>query len=561
MSKKLSSLILCLVLALALPLPAWAANQVHNMDIQALIYEDGSMYIVQNWEGSFDEGTECYIPMNGPDYLTISELKVSDENGAYETLSDWNINWSFEEKAGKCGINYTDSGYEICFGIGHYGHNRYAIEYKLDNVVAGYSDKDGVNFRFVNEQMNTTPSDVTVEIRLADGTPITDEIADIWGFGFEGKVGFADGGLVAYTESPLSAENHVTIMFALNKGILSPSRQEAGSFEEVQEKAFQGSDYDDVDDGEITLIGVLVTLFCFAIPIAFIIGIKKLKKKIAEKKRQRFSQRFGYFRDIPNEGNLSATYALGRMFDICEDGAILATGMLRLIQLGCLSPVEVQQVTFMGRTKETVNLQLMGSQHEQMDEYDEYLYTVLEAAAGADGILQARELERFASQKDTLLRAYIEKHDSRGRAYLSQKHCLIRWNTPAKLKDLTPAGEKELGELMGLKRYLEDFSLIAERNLKEIPIWRELLSYAMLLGIADKVAEQMRELYPELTLELDDYIQTINTAYSYHYLLYTNMKNAEYEREQAKRSGGGGGFTSLGGGGGSIGGSSSGGTR
>lgn len=284
MSKKLSSLILCLVLALALPLPAWAANQVHTMDIQALIYEDGSMYIVQNWEGSFDEGTECYIPMNGPDYLTISELKVSDENGAYETLSDWNINWSFEEKAGKCGINYTDSGYEICFGIGHYGHNRYAIEYKLDNVVAGYSDKDGVNFRFVNEQMNTTPSDVTVEIRLADGTPITDEIADIWGFGFEGKVGFADGGLVAYTESPLSAKNHVTIMFALNKGILSPSRQEAGSFEEVQEKAFQGSDYDDVDDGEITLIGVLVTLFCFAIPIAFIIGIKKLKKKIAEKK-------------------------------------------------------------------------------------------------------------------------------------------------------------------------------------------------------------------------------------------------------------------------------------
>jgi hypothetical protein len=34
------------------------------------------------------------------------------------------------------------------------------------------------------------------------------------------------------------------------------------------------------------------------------------------------------------------------------------------------------RVTYMGRTKETVNLQLMGSQHEQMDEYDEYLYTV-----------------------------------------------------------------------------------------------------------------------------------------------------------------------------------------
>lgn len=561
MHKRLSILILCLALLLALPLPSWAANQVNTIDIQAVIYEDGSMYIVQNWEGSFDEGTECYIPMQAPDYLTISELQVSDENGTYETVAGWDIDGSFEEKARKCGLNYTDSGYEICFGISQYGHNRYAIEYKLDNVVAGYSDQDGVNFRFVNDQMNTTPTDVTVEIRLADGTPITDEFAGIWGFGFQGQVGFADGGLIAYTENPLSAENHVTVMFALDKGIISPARQEAGTFEDMKEKAFQGSDYDDSGDWKTTLAAVLLILVLVAIPIGLIIGIKKIKKKTAEIKRQKFSQRFGYFRDIPNEGNLSATYTLGRMFDVCEDGAILATGMLRLIQLGCLSPVESQQVTFMGRTKETVNLRLMGGQHDQMDEYDEYLYTVLEAAAGADGILQARELERFAANNDRLLRAYIEKHDSKGRAYLSHKHCLKIWNTPAQLSHLTPAGEKELGELMGLKRYLEDFSLVAERSLKEIPIWRELLSYAMLFGIADRVAQQMQELYPELTLELNEYIDTIGTAYSYHYLLYTNMKNAEYAREQEKRSDGGGGFTSLGGGGGFIGGSSGGGTR
>lgn len=82
-----------------------------------------------------------------------------------------------------------------------------------------------------------------------------------------------------------------------------------------------------------------------------------------------------------------------------------------------------------------------------------------------------------------------------------------------------------------------------------------------MFGIADRVARQMRELYPELSLELNEYIGTIGTAYSYHYLLYTNMKNAEAGREQEKRSKGGGGFTSLGGGGGFIGGGSGGGTR
>ncbi|PHV70553.1 hypothetical protein CS063_09625 [Sporanaerobium hydrogeniformans] len=564
MRKKVYGLILCIILLLAFPLSTYAANQIDSIDIQAIIYEDGSMHITQNWEGSFDEGTENYIPMNAPDYLTISELTVSDQNGSYDTVPDWNIDWSFEEKAGKCGIHVTDSGYEICFGISKYGHNRYSAQYKLDNAVGGYTDKDGVNFRFVNDRMNTTPTDVTVRIHLADGTPITDETADVWCFGFEGNIEFVDGGILAYTTAPLTAENYVTVLFSLNKGILSPSRQEGGSFEEVRAKAFEGSDYDNIgDSGEevSTFTALMVTLLSIGLPIALIIWIHKLKKKMAQKKRQRFSKRFGYFRDIPNEGRLSATYALGRMFDVCEDGAILATGILRLIQLGCLSPVETQDVGFMGKTKETVSLRLMGSHHQQMNEYDEYLYTVLESAAGSDATLQVKELERFANRNDTLLRAYIEKHDSAGRTYLSQKHCLKRWNVPVKLTDLTPSGEQELGELMGLKRYLEDFSLVAERSVKEMPIWQELMSYAMLFGIADQVAEQMKALYPELSSELTDYNQNMVTAYSYHFLLYSNMKKAEEQREQEKRSSGGGGFASLGGGGGSIGGGSGGGTR
>jgi len=561
MHKKVSGLILCFALLFTLPFPAFAANQVNTMDIQAVIYEDGSMYVTQVWEGNLNEGTESYIPMNAPDYLTISQLTVSDQNGAYETVPDWNVDWSFEEKARKCGIHDTDSGYEICFGISNYGQNRYAIEYKLDNAVGGYSDRDGVNFRFVNDGMNTTPTDVKVEIRLADGTPITEKNAAVWGFGYDGQVEFADGAILAYTESPIRPENHVTVLFSLEKGILSPLRQESGSFEEVKEKAFEGSDYNSTGEEISTFEAIVTILLSIGPPIGLIIWLRRLKRKHAEKKRQRFTEGFGYFRDIPNDGNLSATYALGRLFDVCEDGAILSTGILRLIQLGCLSPVETQQVSLMGKTKETVSLRLVGSNHATMNEYDEYLYTVLESAAGSDSTLQAKELEHFASQNDKLLRAYIQKCENAGRTWLNQKICLKRWDMPAKLTDLTPTGEQELGELMGLKRYLTDFSLIAERGVKEMPIWRELLTYAMLFGIADQVAEQMKALYPQISAELTDYSGSMATAYSYHYLLYTNMKKAEERRIQEKRSGGGGGFASLGGGGGSIGGGSGGGTR
>jgi hypothetical protein len=53
MRKKVSGLILCFALLFSLPLPAFAANQVNTMDIQAVIYEDGSMYVTQVWNGGF----------------------------------------------------------------------------------------------------------------------------------------------------------------------------------------------------------------------------------------------------------------------------------------------------------------------------------------------------------------------------------------------------------------------------------------------------------------------------------------------------------------------------
>jgi len=157
MSKRVSVLILSFVLLVVLPLPAFADNQVHIMDIQAVIHENGSMSVTQSWSGRFEEGTEIYIPMNAPEYLSISQLTVSDQERVYDTLPDWNIDWSFEEKARKCGINQTDSGYEICFGISQYGQNNYTISYKLDNVAGSYIDKDGVNYRFVNDKRIQLP--------------------------------------------------------------------------------------------------------------------------------------------------------------------------------------------------------------------------------------------------------------------------------------------------------------------------------------------------------------------------------------------------------------------
>lgn len=51
--------------------------------------------------------------------------------------------------------------------------------------------------------------------------------------------------------------------------------------------------------------------------------------------------------------------------------------------------------------------------------------------------------------------------------------------------------------LMGLKKFLLDYSLISDRQNIEVHILEDYLVFAQLLGIADKEEEQFSKLYPD----------------------------------------------------------------
>ena len=125
------------------------------------------------------------------------------------------------------------------------------------------------------------------------------------------------------------------------------------------------------------------------------------------------------------------------------------------------------------------------------------------------------------------------------------------------IKNLSDKGKEELGEVAGLKKYLEDFTLISEREIAESVIWKEYMVYATLFGIADKVMEQFKNVYPEKIQEFDTYNRNRLITYSY----YRSMHRSAHRAAQLKRSGGGGGSSSFGGGGGLSGGGSGGGSR
>ena len=116
-------------------------------------------------------------------------------------------------------------------------------------------------------------------------------------------------------------------------------------------------------------------------------------------------------------------------------------------------------------------------------------------------------------------------------------------------------------ELAGLKKYLNDFSNMKEKEAIEVHLWQDRLIYAQMFGIAKKVAEQFKKMYPEI---LEQYNYDFDTFIFINNFSNTAISSAKAARQAAidranSYSSGGGGFSSGGGGGGSFGGGSGGG--
>ena len=100
-------------------------------------------------------------------------------------------------------------------------------------------------------------------------------------------------------------------------------------------------------------------------------------------------------------------------------------------------------------------------------------------------------------------------------------NCIPHFMMSRKVRTLTDKGMEEAAKWKGLKRYMEDFSLLDEKEVPDLVLWEKYLIYATAFGIADKVLKQLKVKYPELQ-EIDGY------EYSYMPLLYHSAFNTAF---------------------------------
>ena len=132
-------------------------------------------------------------------------------------------------------------------------------------------------------------------------------------------------------------------------------------------------------------------------------------------------------------------------------------------------------------------------------------------------------------------------------------------------------------QVVGFLRYLQDFSLVGERNMEEVALWKEYLVYASFYGIADQVRRDMKKVAPDVARlneivrpeQLLDDITPLTQAlassllFAQSYMTYSEKEEIRRQRERERaieysRSSGGSGSSSFSGGGGHSGGGGSG---
>ena len=175
--------------------------------------------------------------------------------------------------------------------------------------------------------------------------------------------------------------------------------------------------------------------------------------------------------------------------------------------------------------------------------------------ASKDGILEAKELEKWCKDNyskffnlfERINKVEIEKLKEDGHIYKrkNKREC-------KRVNVMDDTIYDDSVKLFGLKKFLTEFSNMKTRETLEVHIWDEYLMFAYIFGIADKVAKQLKELYPEVL---------VNNDIDYGTLVYINhiSTSSVSAASSARSSSGGGGYSSGGGGGGSFGGGGGGG--
>ena len=540
------------------------ANSIDNINMDIYISNDGTAHITEVWSTNLDSGTEGYKPYYNLGNSVISNFRVKLNDREYVFNDDYNINASFEKKKYTNGFNYIDNGVELCFGISEYGKNTYYLEYDISNFVVNTSDGyQMVYWTLFPYDYNPSPDNVYIKIH--SDFKYSDTL-DVWGYGKYGAPCYVyDGVIEMSSEGRVFSNEYMTILVKFPKNTFNTSITLDKSFNEYLDMANDGAEVyknNDNNSNFDVFLGIISIVLSFGLPIIIIIAtyliVKKngygyINNKVINKKNTNF------YRDIPCNKDIYYANTLTNLnkniFNSYKETNIFGAIILKWVKEEKIKFITSTSGIFNKETS-SIDLTLNPSFDNPLEkELFDIMYT-----ASKDGILETKELEKWCKNNYTKFFDLFKRINIVEIEKLKNSNHIYRRVNKDECKCKNVMDDtiyEDSSKLYGLKLYLDEFSSINTKEVMEVHLWDEYLMFAYIFGIADKVAKQLKNLYPEVLVNNNI---DFDTLIFFYYISTRSVRAASSAKSRAESySSGGGGFSSGGGGGGSFGGGGGGG--
>ncbi len=513
-------------------------NRVYSLEINYLLQKDGSALVTEVWDIDVAEGTEWYLVRNNLRDMEVKDFMVHDERpGMYMVDEPWEIDRKLEEKAGRCGINETDEGLELCWGLGSYGHHTYTVMYTLTNAVQSLHDYDMFHIQTVNRKLSTVPEKVRTTVEIKDCQLDTTNTL-LWGFGYEGSARLVSGKALFASSEPFVQESSMICLLRFNKGIFDSSSILEKDFGEHLDAALDNSGYIEDDLNPWGVIGGILGAI-----LLISLGITAL---VRSSRRQVLGLNYDEVeesREIPFEGDLFvANQIMDELMESRRGSSVAAAMIIRMIYNNILRVKKIDN----GKIEISFNPEFNGG----LEGPALVLFNMMKEASGDDGILQEKEFQKWSGKHEKRVVRWERAIDNSAKKFIKDKGYKLdgRYNEEF---------QREARKLLGLKKYLRKFSQIKSAEVDDVDRLKEYLVYAALFEIADDLIDQINAVNPAFFDESGFFDYNTWRLVTNH---NTNLSRSITNTVALSGSGTGGG-SSFGGGAGFSGGGCGGGAR
>ncbi len=502
---------------------------------------------------------------------------------------------------------------------------RYEISYIVEDVVTVYEDCSELYWMFVGDD-NVVPAEkVTGKITLPSAVQNMEQLR-VWAHGpLNGQIDRISEDTVTFEVKGLNPNTMLEVRLAVEEPIFYASTKimPTEKLESILEEETNWANEANLQREELKQKRKIIYVVAGVLFFVFVIKIVGYAKQLKKVRKEKYQVDIGkYFREIPREKEATPAeaaflyYARKNHFGNHDShvSAIFSATLLQLCLKGYMS--------FEKEGKKDVRITQLKklSEASQLKESEKIVLEIIEKVSQGASVT-IKEIEKYAKKNydefgtlmDELRNCCKTAHLKLGNydsnmdkvaakynikfllfivimialpiimvgtlaellsvieimvlAGVLMGECLVNSMLLGKIANaipvLTEQGEVERQEWQGLGQYMEDFSLLKEREIPDLILWEKYLVYATAFGISDKVVDQLKVVYPEMEQINGDgyaYLYLMNSSYFGGNFVkdfnngvdkvYTSYKSAYDAAHSASSSGSGfgGGFSGGGGG-------------